>query len=238
MTSHTMPGGKSGALTMPSRRDFLVGTAVIGVAAASVAFTPKRVFRKLTAEELANAIPENIGNYTSSATSGLIAPATDELSERLYDETLMRIYVAPDQVPILALFAYGSVQNLSLELHRPEECYPQQGFTLSNTQLMPLTLEGHEIPATSLTASRKDGYVEQMIYWSRIGTHFPATKNGQSLVVTRENLAGRMPDGILVRLSMPVKDRELGLRAGQSFQKEMADSLPDLGRKIVFGESI
>jgi len=238
MSAAVDAGEQPGKFNMPNRRDFLAGSAILGVAAASVAFTPKRVFKKLTAEELGAAIPEKIGEYTSSATSGLIAPATDELSEKLYDETLMRIYVAPNKVPVLALFAYGSVQNLSLELHRPEECYPQQGFTLSNIEPLPLTLEGHNIPATALTASRLDGYVEQLLYWSRIGTQFPATKNGQSIIVTKENLAGRMPDGILVRLSMPVRDRQAGIDAGVAFMRKMADVLNPQGQRIVFGQTV
>jgi len=224
-------------LARPNRRELLLGGLLLGITAASLALRPVRLYPQLSHGELDAAIPKAVGPYRFATTSGLILPPRDELSDRLYDEVLTRTYLAPGQIPVMALFAYGSVQNLSLELHRPEECYPQQGFEIGAAERMPLRLDGHDIPASFLTARRPDGYVEQLLFWSRIGPHFPPDRTTQSLIVARENFAGRMPDGILVRLSLPTGDRALALRVAGRFMADLAAELPPLGRRIVFGEA-
>lgn len=224
-------------LPAPTRRELIAGSLLLAGTAASQWLKPTRQFAPLTYDQLADAIPTQIGNYRFATTSGLVLPARDELSDRLYDEVLARTYVAPGQPPIMALLAYGSVQNLSLELHRPEECYPQQGFAITAPQSMPLHLGGHQIPASALTARRPGGYVEQLVFWSRIGAHFPEDKTSQSWIVARENFAGRMPDGLLVRISVPVPDRAQGEEAAQSFLQDLDRALSPIGRKIVFGEA-
>lgn len=221
----------------PSRRDVIAGALLLGVAAASELLKPTRMFPRLTQEELATAVPLTVGPYRFATTSGLVLPPRDELSQKLYDQVLTRVYVAPDRLPILALFAYGSVQNLSLELHRPDECYPQQGFTITDPEPLALSLHGRTVPASILTAQRKDGYVEQVLFWSRIGTHFPESRLAQSLLVARENFAGRMPDGLLVRLSVPTADRPAGLAAARLFLDDLAQGLTPQGRRIVMGST-
>jgi EpsI family protein len=232
-------GGETnhGVSSRTSRRDLLAGSMLLAVTAASVLLKPRRMFERLSHDELSAAIPKRVGDYSFATASGLILPPRDELSDKLYDQVLTRVYVAPGKLPIMALFAYGSVQNLSLELHRPDECYPQQGFTITKADLLPLSFGEHRIPASVLSASRPDGYVEQVIFWSRIGHQFPLDRTAQSLLVARENFAGRMPDGLLVRLSVPTADRALALAATKDFVTELNRTLPPLGRRIVLGDT-
>lgn len=225
------------ALPHPSRRDLLVGSLLLGITAASQLLKPVRMYDRLTQDELSAAIPQRVGDYRFATSSGLVLPPRDELSDRLYDEVLTRVYVAPGKLPIMALLAYGSVQNLSLELHRPDECYPQQGFTITQPETLLLTVAGHKIPASVLTATRANGYVEQVVFWSRIGTQFPTDRASQSWLVARENFAGRMPDGLLVRLSVPTSERAPAVVAAEAFLHDLDRALPPLGRRIVFGET-
>lgn len=224
------------SIPMPSRRELIVGSLLLAVTAASELLKPRRMFDRLTHEQLDAAIPKRVGAYHFASSSGLVLPPRDELSQKLYDQVLARVYEAEGQLPIMALFAYGSVQNLSLELHRPEECYPQQGFTITEPETLPLAMSEGTIPASVLTARRTNGYVEQVLFWSRIGTQFPESRMAQSILVARENFAGRVPDGLLVRLSVPTGDRLLGLEAARSFTAELDRALTPLGRKVVFGD--
>ena len=233
MSGDTMPRASS----RPSRRDVLAGSMLLAVTAASLLLKPRRMFERISQDELSAAIPKRVGAYSFATSSGLILPPRDELSEKLYDQVLTRVYVAPGKLPIMALFAYGSVQNLSLELHRPDECYPQQGFKITNADLLPLSFGRLRIPASVLSASRPDGYVEQVVFWSRIGHQFPIDRTAQSLLVARENFAGRMPDGLLVRLSVPTDDRAAAVAATEEFLNELNRTLPPLGRRIVFGDT-
>ena len=221
----------------PSRRDVLAGSLLLAVTAASTVLKPRRMFASITHDELSAVIPKQVGAYRFASSSGLVLPPRDELSEKLYDQVLTRVYVAPGKLPIMALFAYGSVQNLSLELHRPDECYPQQGFNITEPEILPLVFGGHRIPASILAAHRPDGYVEQVIFWSRIGDQFPSNRTAQSLLVAQENFAGRMPDGLLVRLSVPTADTAAAIAATDEYLTEMNRNLTPLGRRIVFGET-
>jgi EpsI family protein len=213
----------------------LAGSLLLAITACSQLWKPVRMFDDLSQDELSAAIPLQIGAYRFATSSGLILPPRDELSDRLYDQVVTRVYVAPGKLPIMALFAYGSVQNLSLELHRPDECYPQQGFVVSAPDALPLVFGSHHIPASVLSARRSNGYVEQVVFWSRIGTQFPADRTAQTWLVARENFAGRMPDGLLVRLSVPTADRTAAIAAAQGFLQDLNRGLPRLGRRILFG---
>lgn len=228
--------GKAIVLPRPSRRDLLAGSLLLGITAASQWLKPVRMYDRLTQDELSDAIPKQVGDYRFATSSGLVLPPRDELSDRLYDEVLTRVYVAPGKLPIMALLAYGSVQNLSLELHRPDECYPQQGFTITQPEVLPLPVGGRTIPASVLTATRANGYVEQVVFWSRIGAQFPPDRDSQSWLVARENFAGRMPDGLLVRLSVPTSERASAIAAAKSFLNALDHALSPIGRRIVFGE--
>jgi EpsI family protein len=215
----------------------LAGSLLIAITTASQLLKPVRMFDNLSQNELSAAIPKRVGAYRFATSSGLVLPPRDELSERLYDQVVTRVYVAPGKLPIMALFAYGSVQNLSLELHRPDECYPQQGFTITAPAPLPLMLGGHHIPASVLSARRSNGYVEQVVFWSRIGTQFPPDRIAQSLLVAKENFAGRMPDGILVRLSVPTAHRSEALATTRAFLQDLDRELPPVGRRIMFGQA-
>lgn len=229
--------GRPFTLPRPSRRDLLAGTLLVGITAASQGLKPARIYDRLTQDELSAAIPQQVGDYRFATSSGLVLPPRDELSDRLYDQVLTRVYVAPGKLPIMALLAYGSVQNLSLELHRPDECYPQQGFTITQPEALLLSVGGRTIPASVLTATRANGYVEQVVFWSRIGTQFPPDRDSQSWLVARENFAGRMPDGLLVRLSVPTGERAVAVAAAKDFLDDLDRALSPVGRRIVFGET-
>lgn len=237
MTASAHPAPlSSSVLSGPSRRDVLAGSLLLATAGASQLLKPSRTTPPLAEGALDAAIPKTVGALSFVTSSGLVLPPKDELSERLYDDVLTRVYGASGMLPVMALFAYGSVQNLSLELHRPDECYPQQGFTITEPEPLLLQLAGRAIPVSVLTASRKGGYVEQVVFWSRIGTHFPASRTQQSWIVAQENFSGRAPDGILTRLSVPTADRSLGVRTAVQFLHDLARALSPSGHRILFGD--
>lgn len=216
-----------------ARRDLLLGGVLTGLGAGCFLLRPRRAFARLSDETLDRAIPKRFGPYIADSSADFILPPEDELSKKLYDKVVMRFYTAPDLLPVMALFAYGSTQNLTLQLHRPDECYPMQGFEI--TPLMPVAITGygHAIPAKLVTASRP-GRVEQVLFWSRIGNAFPPDRTQETIEVARENLRGRMPDGMLVRLSTITEDRAMAVAQMRSFSSELFAALPDMGRRVMF----
>ena len=220
-----------------ARRDLVLGGLFTSLAAACFGLTPKRAFPRLSDDQLAQAIPQAFGPYRVASTDGLILPPEDELSKKLYDKVVTRVYEGDGLLPVMALFAYGSTQNLTLQLHRPDKCYPMQGFTLSPVVTTTVRMAGHMIPAAITTAARNERS-EQLLYWSRIGTEFPADRWRETWLVARENFRGWMPDGILVRLSSINSDREAAVAQMRDFAQMLGAALPPLGKRILMGTGI
>lgn len=219
-----------------ARREAMFGAMFAALGAGCFFLLPKRAFARLSEGQLEKAIPERIGAYRVQSTEGLILPPEDELSKKLYDKVLTRIYVAPGLPPIMALFAYGSTQNLTLQLHRPDECYPMQGFALTPLAPTPIRMAGRTIPANFTTASRPER-TEQVLFWSRVGDQFPPNRTQETLVVAKDNLRGWMPDGLLVRLSVIDDDRAAVLGQLRGFAQTLGESLPAAGRRVVMGSA-
>jgi hypothetical protein len=159
------------AAPRPSRRDFLAGGLLGLIGGASVLLRPTSAAPVLTDRWIDAAVPQRLGPWQLAARDGLVMAPSDELSARLYDQILARIYridrgwgaPAPAtasgaaQLPDVALLiAYGRGQDTDVQLHRPDACYPAQGFVLSDPQALPIRFGGRTVPAQIVTARRDD----------------------------------------------------------------------------------
>jgi EpsI family protein len=133
---------------------------------------------------------------------------------------------------MMLLVAYGSAQDYTLQAHLPEVCYPSSGYTLTALERIALSLHpGPTETGTFLSAERADR-VEQVLYWMRIGTRFPATLTQERLAVMRANLMGILPDGILVRLSTLSSDAAIALPQLTAFNRALLGGLGPEGRRL------
>jgi len=237
MAGQASPGCVTGALLIApasrwSRREALIGALSLGTAAGSMALRPARKFKVLGSADIDTAIPHRLGDYRMVTGEGVFVPPGDELSRQLYDQVLMRMYARPGGPRIMTLLAYASVQNLTVELHRPEKCYPEQGFSVTPLVTVPVVPGDRRIKAAMLSAVR-DGYHEQILYWTRVGNEYPTSAVAEKIVVARADLTGSMPDGILVRLSMATADRDAAMAQMLDFAGSLIAGLPPRGRQLV-----
>lgn len=187
---------------MIDRRDLLLGGAMLSAAAGATALTPHRHVQFLGTRKLDDLIPRQIGKWAYRPSEAFILPRDpDSLSAQLYNDTVARLYVAPDSIPVMIVIAYGNVQNDQLQLHRPEVCYAAVGFQISNSTLadLPLARDVH-LPVRELVAT-SDSRVEPICYWTRIGDAMPTTGAQQRWVKLKQQMRGIIPDGVLVRMS-------------------------------------
>jgi hypothetical protein len=93
-------------------------------------------------------IPKQFGDWRDEPqrTSQIINPQTQELLDKIYSQILTRTYINSQGYRIMMSLAYGSDQRGSLQAHRPEVCYPAQGFKVHNTQALPLSTPVGDIP--------------------------------------------------------------------------------------------
>lgn len=208
-------------------------------ATAAFALKPRREEHRLIKTKLRDLIPKKIGPWRYGSADGVVVARPDEeLPTEGYDQLVGRTYEAPGRPMVMLLVAYGSTQGATLQLHRPETCYPAQGFGLSNFSEPDLGFaSGRPVHARRFTAAR-DERIERLIYWTRIADSFPRNTAGEYRAILASVLSGVVPDGILVRLSTIMPDPVAADEALDQFANELIRATSPAGRQILLGDSI
>ena len=188
------------------RRHVLIGGALAIASGVAFARQPRATTSRVPAEQFQNWIPARFGPWSRIGSSGVVLPPPDALRDRFYDNLATGAYEAPGEPLVMLLLAYNNKQDGVVQVHRPEVCYPVGGYALSDTRPISLPLLGQPVPANIFTAVGPDR-TEQVIYFTRLGSAFPRSWAEQRIAVARDNLAGRIPDGMLMRISVLDSDQ-------------------------------
>jgi EpsI family protein len=169
-------------------------------------------------------VPKQFGPWSVVGSSGVVLPSPDALSDRLYDNLVTRVYSSSHDA-VMLLLAYNNRQDGVLQVHRPEICYPVGGYVLTETQRISVPALGKQVPSNVFTATGPDR-TEQVIYFTRLGGAYPRSWAEQRIAVVEENLAGRIPDGIMLRASVLGTDRAAAVAVIEKFIGEFAAAAP------------
>lgn len=230
-----MPDDAPAPLPGVNRRGFMIGGALALTAAGAYALTPRREERRLQRHKLGELVGRSIGPWSAVNVGGVVTASEEVEDKDGYDQLLTRVYQAPGLPTVMLLIAYGSTQGGTLQLHRPETCYPGQGFGLSSFQDAAFRFPaGLDVQARRFTATRDDR-VERLTYWTRIGRDFPLDTAGEYAAIMRGVLRGAVPDGILVRLSTIGVGDVVADRAIDRFAQGMIGATNALGRQVLLG---
>mgnify|MGYP001137881718 CR=1 FL=1 len=184
-----------------TRRETLLGGVLLATAAASFALMPRRVEKLLGDAKLEKLVPENFAGWRYQAASGLVLPPADQLRDKIYSQLVTRAYTRGDGAAVMLLIAYSGAQDGTIQVHRPEVCYPASGYKLTEIAMHETPLgPSLAIPSRYIVAEA-DLRREQLIYWTRVGDYFPTKWSEQRTAVVKENFSGVIPDGVLVRMS-------------------------------------
>lgn len=220
-----------------------LGIAMLAAAAAAIAMTP-RAQPDTDSVELEALLPDRIGEWRRIET-GLVqmdlAPRRDGDAsiDNPYDQTLLRTYAREDGALMMVALAYGARQRQEVKIHRPELCYVAQGFRVSDRSSGALTLaDGGAVTATRLLA-QSDRRIEPVTYWIRIGDQITQSAWQSRATIFRAGLLGRIPDGILVRVSQAFPPGNAPLERSYALQEEflraLVGGLDARGRTLVTG---
>lgn len=221
--------------TRVDRRHFVLGGLLLAGGGLAMARQPKVVSPHVGKDDLEKLVPKQVGEWSFESASGLVLPPSDALSDRLYDGLVTRTYTAPGQPPVMLLVAYSNLQDGMLQVHRPEVCYPAGGYSLSETRSVDIADgAGGTLPANVFSAAGPSR-VEQVLYWTRVGAVFPASWTDQRLAVMRANLAGVIPDGVLVRISSLEPALDQALPALSGFAASLIRASGAAGRRLLGG---
>lgn len=158
--------------------------------------------------DLNDMVPRRFSDWqeqTGVATQ-LVDPESQTLVDKLYSATLARTYINRDGYRIMVSIAYGKDQSDALQVHKPEICYPAQGFQLSKIERVVLDMPERALPATRLM-TQLGQRTEPVTYWVVLGDHVTQGGVDKKLKEMSYSLFEHtMPDGMLVRFSSIDRD--------------------------------
>jgi len=195
------------------RRELLLSLPLLAAAGSALALTPRKTLNLLGDKRLEDAIPLNVGSWHVTPSNAMILPEATEgsLADRLYSQTVSRLYLSDTELPVMMVVAYGDTQSDQLQLHRPEVCYTAVGFQVSSSHKVDVPVgAAMPLPARELVATSSQR-VEPILYWTRIGDYLPASGSEQRWLKLKTEMRGYVADGVLVRLS------SVGLPPAESF---------------------
>jgi EpsI family protein len=224
--------------SLVTRRSMIAGGLLAATAAIANSRRPDEPFRMLPGKPKLNPLfPLRVGDWEYQTSSGLVLPPPDQLSDRLYNAIITRYYASPTGLPVMMLVAYNGVQDGMLQVHRPEVCYPAAGYRIEEERIVALDAgRGVRVPGHYL-ATRSVSRFEQLIYWTRIGNDFPTEWWQQHWAVAKENLKGRVPDGVLIRFSTAAPDDQVAIATLKQFIELLFAQLGPTARRLLFGEA-
>lgn len=182
---------------------FVLGFLMIFSAALTLALTPTEKLadwkEKIILESM---IPTQFGDWRIDES---ILPVQVDLEtqaklDQIYNQTLARTYVNSRNERIMLSIAYGGDQSDNLSVHKPEVCYYVQGFEITKSFTEELKTQYGKFPIKRLLAI-KGNRIEPIIYWITVGDRAVSPGIEQKIQQVRYGLTGKIPDGMLVRIS-------------------------------------
>ncbi|MDB5714314.1 MAG: methanolan biosynthesis EpsI [Sphingomonadales bacterium] len=185
-----------------ARRNLLFGGLLLATGGLTFSRLPDQRIVAVTRPNVNDVIPTDIVGWIALSDEDAILPAEDEQkSAAVYEDQISRSYTNGVAPKIMFVLAYDRHQSGMLMVHRPESCYPGSGFIITADQPADIRLSPHLVPRGRFLSTRRNERVEQVLYWTRLGDHFPTSWDDERYDLAMQNLAGFAPDGALVRLS-------------------------------------
>ena len=185
---------------------------------------------------LESAVPKQFGDWREEPqrTIQVVNPQTQELLDKLYSQILTRTYVNPEGYRVMLSLAYGTDQRGSLQAHKPEVCYPAQGFKLHSSESLPVATPFGAIPAQRLFTSLGPRQ-EPITYWFTAGDKAVQGRLQKRIVEIRYGLTGRIPDGMIFRVSSIDPDQVRANQQHDRFINQLLQTVSPAERKRLAG---
>jgi EpsI family protein len=215
----------------------ILGLAMAGTSALTGALTPKQKVADARADFSLDAmIPKTFAGWSVDSSVVPLAPdpTQKELIAALYDQTLSRTYVNAQGQRVMLSIAYGGDQSKQLQLHLPEVCYVAQGFDMVKDRRDELGTRFGQVPVKRLVA-RQNARNEPITYWVTIGDKAVMSGIDQKMQRFVYGLSGRIPDGMLVRVSTIDANETGAYRVQDRFVNQLLDALNPQARARLMG---
>lgn len=215
----------------------VLGLAMVATSALTGVLTPTVKLSQMQAEfKLETMIPAAFADWTVDATVVplKVDPERQSVLEKIYDQTLSRTYINKAGERVMLSIAYGGDQSRALQLHLPEVCYAAQGFDMLKSGEGALATRFGALPVRRLVA-KQNSRVEPITYWITVGDKAVKSSFERKLQRLAYGLSGKIPDGMLVRVSTIQADEPGAYRLQDRFVGQMLDVLDGKDRVRLLG---
>jgi EpsI family protein len=191
--------------------------------------------QKASPPQLVRIVPRQFDGWRELATPATVVSAqTQEMLLSIYNEILGRVYAAADGYQVMLSIAYGGDQRGMLRAHKPEVCYPAQGFKLLGSADTVLATAYGPIPARTLRTVLGPRN-EPVMYWFAYAGRTSASAWQQRLQSLRLTLTGQVPDGLLFRVSSIDADAQRAWARQGDFVRALLGACTPLARARLAG---
>jgi EpsI family protein len=205
----------------------MCGVSVLGVAARPSANLSDPIM-------LETDVPRGFGEWREvrDQSASVVNPQLEKAVNDQYDQVLTRAYVNKDGYRIMLSVAYGKDQRGGGQAHRPEVCYPGVGFEIAKIEDGVLLTSLGNVNVRRLIASLGPRH-EPVTYWLTVGDKVVNAQSARRFAEIALVLKGRMPDGLLFRISSIDNDSAQAFAMQRKFTSDMMESVtPGIRRKL------
>jgi len=223
--------------TQPNRRLMLLGTLSVGAGLGYHLLRPPAVDNRQRAPriDLEALVPKVIGGWRSvDQVVQAVNPETQALLDRLYSQILGRTYVNREGYAVMLSISYGADQRGSMEAHKPEVCYPAQGFKVTSNTADTLDTAFGAIQAKRLDTNMGSRR-EPLTYWFTVGENAVTNRFQKRLVEMKMIITGEIPDGLLFRVSSIDQDPQHAWAMQDAFVTDLLAEASPSARKRLAG---
>jgi EpsI family protein len=215
-----------------NRQSILPSVAVLLILAAAALVADRLRPQTLASRTIApfrleSIVPETFADWHEVPDDSPILPSPELQAaiDKVYEQTVERTYVDSRGRSIMLSIAYSANYDKGMQWHRPEHCYPSQGFTIDRpTEPLDIHTPFGSIEASRLVARRGER-VEPITYWFILGAQQARFGFDLRWRQVWYGLTGQIPTGLLVRVSSINRNIPDAFALQDQFSREMVEGL-------------
>jgi EpsI family protein len=183
-------------------------------------------------------VPKSVGEWrTEPRALAVVNPQTKAILDKIYSQILTRTYVNSKGQMVMLSIAYGSDQRGALQAHKPEVCYPAQGFIVASSSTAELATPLGAIGVNRMFAAKGSRF-EPVTYWFTVGDQQVKSAMERRMISLKSIVTGQIPDGLLFRVSSLDRDPTTAYKLHDEFVNQLLSSVSPAGRARLAGFSI
>jgi EpsI family protein len=218
-------------------RNIIIAVLMFISSGVALALRPtERIADEGPAVDLETIIPKQFGDWQEEPlrVSQIVNPQQKQVLDEIYTQILSRTYINNKGERIMLSIAYGADQSDAKQLHYPEVCYPAQGFQIISSKYDEVITSVGNVRVKRMMAILGDR-TEPVTYWSTVGNKVVVGGKETKLEQLRYGFKGKIPDGLLFRVSSINNDTAEGYMLQDDFLNQIVTSMPINNRLRIAG---